>query len=169
MDVLAFDINPNQNMADLLGFRFVEFNQLLQHSDIVSLHAPLNEKTFHIIDESAFKLFKRGALLINTARGELVDTTALLKALDTKQLSGAGLDVLEGESNLSEEAMIGADPSVSRDQLQSALRNLSLMRRQDLVVTPHIAFDSKEAIQRILDTTIENIRAFRRGHAINTV
>ena len=87
--------------------------------------------------------FKRGALLINTARGELVDTEALLSALDQGILSGAGLDVLEGEEVLSEEKQLLLNPKASEESLKQALRNRSLLQRPDLVITPHIAFDSR--------------------------
>ncbi len=169
MVVIGYDPKPNNAMADVMGFEYTDLDDLLQRSDIVTLHAPLAESTHHLIGAHNIYKIKRGALLINTARGELVDTVALLDALDKKHLSGAGLDVLEGESNLSEESMLRGDDTVSREALQTTLRNLALLRRQDLLITPHIAFDSREATDRILDTTIENIKAFRHGSPKNTV
>jgi D-lactate dehydrogenase len=169
MDVIAFDPQPNQAMADILDYEYTSLDDLLQRSDIVTLHAPLCSSTHHLIGEHNIHRLKRAALLINTARGELIDTGALLKALDSKHLSGAGLDVLEGENNLNEETMMRADDSVSREALVTTLRNLALMRRHDLVVTPHIAYDSREAINRILTTTVDNIRAFRHGAPRNVV
>jgi D-lactate dehydrogenase len=112
---------------------------------------------------------KPGALLINTARGGLVDTEALLDALDKGILKGAGLDVIEGEEIFSEEAQLLRPGSMSAEDLRMALRNLTLLRRPDLVITPHMAFDSVEAVERILKTTIENIRAFQAGSPKNLV
>jgi D-lactate dehydrogenase len=141
----------------------------LGRSDIVTLHAPASAETRHLIGAHNIAQFKRGALLINTARGELVDTEALLSALDQGILQGAGLDVLEGEDVLSEEKQLLMNPKASEESLKQALRNRSLLQRPDLVITPHIAFDSVEAVERILDTTIANIKAFRKGQPQNQV
>lgn len=169
MEVLASDPKPNAAMADLMGYEYTTLADLLGRSDIVTLHAPLCDGTYHLIGEHNICLFKRGALLINTARGGLVDTSVLIGALDSGILRGAGLDVLEGEEILSEEKQLLGNPDASEDTLKTTLRNLILLRRPDMVVTPHIGFDSKEAIERILDTTIANVQAFRHGAAQNMV
>ena len=103
MTVLAYDPNRNAAAADLLGFKYTSLKDLMNHADIVTLHAPLTNENRHMIGDHNTGDFKRGAVLINTARGGLVDTCALLKALDDGILSGAGLDVLEGEEVISEE------------------------------------------------------------------
>jgi len=167
MNVLAHDPVPSPNAAELLGYTYVPLEELLNRSDIVTLHAPLTAATNHLIGEHNIGQFKPGALLINASRGGLVDTQALLNALDTHILRGAGLDVIEGEEVFSEEKQLCQNPNATRESLKQALRNLSLLRRPDLVITPHIAFDSREAVERILDTTIANIKAFRAGAAQN--
>ncbi|MDQ2686731.1 MAG: hydroxyacid dehydrogenase [Armatimonadota bacterium] len=169
MDVVAFDPAPNANAAELLGFRYTSLDDLLAESDIVTLHAPLTPGAGHLIGAHNIEKFKQGALLINTARGGLVDTEALIGALDSGQLRGAGLDVIEGEAVFSEEKQLLLNPEANQESLKTALRNLSLLRRTDLVITPHIAFDSTEAVERILDTTVANIRAFRDGAPQNVV
>jgi D-lactate dehydrogenase len=169
MKVLAFDPYPNPTFADLLGYEYTSLEELLNGSDIVTLHAPLTPQTHHMIGAHNIGQFKRGALLINTARGALVDTEVLIRALDDGILSGAGLDVLEGEEILSEEKQLLARPDATPEGLKTTLMNLMLMRRPDMVITPHIGFDSREAKQRILDTTIENIRAFAAGSPRNVV
>ncbi|HEU4396708.1 MAG TPA: NAD(P)-dependent oxidoreductase, partial [Actinomycetota bacterium] len=103
MRVLASDPRPQPLLAELVGFRYVELDELVASADIVSLHAPLVPATRHLVDRELLKRFKRGALLVNTARGGLVDTEALLWALDEGILAGAGLDVLEGEELLTED------------------------------------------------------------------
>jgi len=169
MNVIATDAHPNPSAAGLMNFRYTDLKDLLNQSDIVTLHAPLNPETHHLIGQHNIGEFKRGALLINTSRGGLVDTEALLRGLDDKILAGAGLDVLEGEEIFSEEKQLLGNPNASNESLKTALRNLSLLRRPNLVITPHIAFDSLEAVERILDTTISNIKSFFAGHPQNIV
>jgi D-lactate dehydrogenase len=169
MNVLGYDPSPNPTLADLLGYRYTDLTELLNRSDIVSVHAPLNAATRHLIGRHNIHEIKRGALLINTARGPIVDTDALVEALDSGILRGAGLDVLEGEEVFSEEKQLLRGHGASPEALRAALRNLVLLRRPDLVVTPHIGFDSREAVERILETTVENIRRFRAGTPQNVV
>ncbi|MDQ2688492.1 MAG: hydroxyacid dehydrogenase [Armatimonadota bacterium] len=169
MDVLAYDPAPDANAAELLDFRYTDLDDLLGKSDIVTLHAPLAASTKHLIGAHNIERFKKGALLINTARGGLIDTQALVGALDSGRLGGAGLDVLEGEEVFSEEKQLLLNPEANEESLKTALRNMTLLRRPDLVITPHIAFDSTEAVERILDTTVANIRAFRAGTPQNVV
>jgi len=141
---------------------------LLRSSDIVSLHTPYLPATHHLMDRKAFALMKQGALLINTARGGLVDTNALVWALDEGIVGGAGLDVLEGEDLVKEERQL-LSKDFSKEKLATALRNHILLHRENVVITPHIAFDSREALQRILETTAGNITSFLAGHPVNVV
>lgn len=171
MRVLAYDVRPNALLAEVLDFRYVPLDELLRESDIVTLHTPALPSTYHLINRERLSTMKRGALLINTARGALVDTEALLWALDAGILGGAGLDVLEGEELISEEGALIArgDRAATEDQLRTILRNNLLLRRPDVVITPHIAFDSREALERILDTSVANIAAFVAGKPQNVV
>ena len=98
MNVIAYDIRPRPDMAAELGFKYVAFEQLLTDSDIVSLHANLNPSSYHILDRKAFAKCRPGVVVINTARGKLIDTNALIEALDQGIVRGAGLDVLGEES-----------------------------------------------------------------------
>jgi len=168
MNVVAFDVRHEPLLAEVLNFRYVPLEELLKASDIVSLHCPYSPKTHHLIHLENIRLFKRGALLINTARGGLVDTAALTQALDEGILAGAALDVLEGEELLKDERQILAQP-LAQDKLRTLLLNHSLLNRDNVVITPHIAFNSREAVGRILDTTLENLRAFLHGQPQNLV
>ena len=171
MKVLAFDPVENQFLSEILGFRYVDFETLLRESDIITLHAPYSKKTHHLINEGNIGLIKKGAVLINTARGGLVDTIALTKALDEGILSGAGLDVLEGEDLILEEKQLLRKKKdlYNPEKLQLTLRNAFILQRENVVFTPHIAFYSEEALKRILDTTVENITSFLNGTPINVV
>jgi D-lactate dehydrogenase len=168
MRVLVFDMQHRQTLADLLEFEYTDLDTLLRDSDIVSLHCPANAATRHMINREALAKMKRGAILVNTARGELVDTAALLEALQSGQLGGAGLDVFEGEALVREEAQI-LSRSYDREQLENAIHAHQLLKRDDVIVTPHNAFNSREAVERILDTTLENIQAFLAGRKQNVV
>lgn len=168
MRVVAYDVRQDTLVAEVLGFEYVPLEELLQRSDIISLHAPLNQSTYHMINRDRLRLAKRGALLINTARGGLVDTDALIWALDEGILSGAGLDVLEGEELVEEEKQLVRAPQVEAKLRMLLLQHL-LLRREDVVITPHIAFNSWEAMERIVDTTIGNIRGFLEGRPQNVV
>ncbi len=172
MKVLAFDPVPNSFLSEILGFKYVDFETLLRESDIISLHAPYNKKTHHMINENNIALIKKGAILINTARGGLVDTIALTKALDNGILAGAGLDVLEAEDIILEERQLlmrKKKDFYNPEKLQLSLRSAFLLQRENVVFTPHIGFYSKEALQRILDVTTHNITSFLNGTPSNTV
>ncbi len=167
MNVLAFDINQDDFIAEVLGFEYAGMEELLANSDVISLHAPYNQKTHHMINKSNISKIKPGALLINTARGALIDTEAMIWALDEGILSGVGLDVLEGESLIEEELEVLS--SVSKEKLTTLIRDHALLNREDVVITPHIAFYSQEAVARIWETTFCDILAFLEGEAVNTV
>lgn len=171
MKAIAFDLNSQQTMAKDLNFQYVTFEELLCQSDIVTLHLPLLPATRHLMDAKSFQLVKKGAVLINTARGGLVDTNALVQALDSGILAGAGLDVLENEGYLTEEKRLlhESENQVHWQKLKTNLENHMLLSRDNVVYTPHIAFYSREAAQRILDTTVQNIEAFLQKRSINKV
>lgn len=168
MNVIAYDVVKNGFMAETLGFRYVTLEILLAHSDIITLHAPYNAHTHHLINRTNIQKIKRGALLINTARGGLIETEALALALDQGILAGAGLDVLEGEELIKEERQI-LSQDFPADRLKTLVQNHFLLNRENVVITPHIAFNSKEAFMRILETTVKNIEAFLAGKPENVV
>lgn len=168
MNVLACDVNQDKFISEILGFTYVTLEKLLKMSDIVSLHVPYNKGTHHLINEKNIKLMKKDSLLINTARGGVVDTDAIIQALDKKVLAGVGLDVLEGEMLFKDEEDI-AFKEQSKEKLSTLIKNHILLHRENVVITPHIAFDSTEAVRRILDTTLENIKNFIAGNPKNEV
>lgn len=168
MRVLVYDVCQNAFLAELLNFAYVPLERLLAESDIITLHAPYLPETHHLINRERLRRVKHGALLVNTARGGLVDTDALIAALDTGQLGGAGLDVLEGEELIKEEHELLQAPRAT-EALQALVRRSVLLKKDNVVFTPHNAFNSREALVRILDTTIENIHAWQRGESLNRI
>jgi len=166
MHVLAYDVKRDAKLAKKLGFKYVTLEALLKRSNIISLHAPYNKATHHLINRKNIKLIKQGAMIINTARGGLIDTTALVDGLRSGKLAGIGLDVLEEEKYiLKEEAELLSPNFVNKskdninDYLQTIVEGHMLLISDKVIVTPHNAFNSQEALERILDTTIENVKA----------
>jgi len=169
MEVLAFDTKPDKKLAKKIGFKYVDMENLLAKSDIITLHIPDNESTHHLINSTNINLIKKGAYLINTARGGLIETQALLKALSSGILAGAGLDVLEEECFVKEEAQLLSKEFPKTCDLKTVLQNHILLQQKNVIITPHNAFNSREALKRILDATVENINGFKANKLINIV
>ncbi|MBI2148534.1 hydroxyacid dehydrogenase [Candidatus Woesearchaeota archaeon] len=167
MNVIAYAKKIDKNLSKKLGFKYVSFEKLLKDSDIISIHCPLNKETEHMINMKNIKLMKKGAYLINTARGGIIETKALVYALDNKILAGAGLDVLEDEVYIKEEKQLLHEKFVSEYDWKIFLENHLLLKEKNVIVTPHNAFNSKEALLRIIDTTLENINGFIKKNEIN--
>lgn len=156
MKVIAYDINKDKFFADLLGFEYCELDELLARSDIVSLHVPYNKYTHHLINTDNLDQFKKGSILINTARGKLIQTEALLQGLQDGIFAGAGLDVLDGEEYIKEEKRLLYDKE-NIDTWTKIVQDHMILSNENVVFTPHIAFYSQEALERIMITTTENI------------
>jgi D-lactate dehydrogenase len=168
MNVVAYDVRQNRLLSEVLGFEYVSLEDLLAKSDVITLHVPYIKATHHLMNKDTFKLVKKGAILINTSRGSIVDTEALIQALDKKILAGAGLDVLEGEEFIKEEKQLLHEPK-NLEVLTSFVREHVLLDKDNVVFTPHIAFYSQEALERILETTVQNVAAFISGNPQNVV
>ena len=169
MKVIACDPYPNTELARTLHFNYVPLGDLLAASDIVTIHVPYNKQTHHLINKENIRNIKKGAYIINTARGAVMETQALIEALESERVAGAGLDVLEEEGQLAEEAALLTAPHPNEEGLKMVLENHYLIRHPRVIVTPHLAFNTTEAVERILDTTIENIENFRAGLPTNIV
>ena len=182
MKVLTFDVTQTPCPPEVEDCEAATLDRLLAESHIVSLHLPLLPETQHLLNREAFARCRRGAIVINTARGGLIDTDALLEALASGQVGGAGLDVLEEDSILRQETTsVISEQIVQRlhsvtgptelhdrapgriKELENLLRNKRLLARPDVIFTPHVAFNSVEAIERINRVTVENIGLFLRG------
>lgn len=169
MNVIAFDAYPNEELSKKYDFTYVPFEELLNKSDIVTLHVPYNPHTHHLINAENINSFKKGAYLINTARGAVVETDALVSALKNNILAGAGIDVLEEEGDMKDEERLFSMKHPREEELKTVLENHYLIEHPRVIVTGHIAFDSQEAVERILNTTIENLVAFVSGEPKNIV
>jgi D-specific alpha-keto acid dehydrogenase len=147
--ILAYDFCPRAEAE------YVTLGELLRQSDIVSLHMPLRADTHHLLDAKRIRGMKRGAIVINTARGPLIDTPALVQALEEGRLGGAALDVIEGEEGI-----------FYRDCTDRPIRHPLLLRLQALpnvIISPHTAFYTEHALRDIVEATIRNCLAFERA------
>ncbi|MBR5311956.1 MAG: 2-hydroxyacid dehydrogenase [Clostridia bacterium] len=162
MKVLAYDKFPAPGLADGENIRYVTLDELFTQSDIISLHCPLTEETYHMIDEAALEKCRRGVVLLNTSRGALVDAEALLNGIKSRKVGAACLDVYEEESDLFFEDYSGHildDDTLAR-----------LISMPNVIVTSHQAFLTEEALSNIAETTVENLVGFfRDGRCPNEV
>lgn len=168
MEVLAYDTHQDKFLSEVLGFKYAPMDTLLAESDIVTLHVPYNDHTHHMINKGTIAQMKKGAIIINTSRGAVIDTDALIEALDKKIIAGAGLDVLEGEELIKEEKQLLYDTK-KVDVFARLVKDHILLSKDNVVFTPHMAFYSNEALERIIDTTNQNILAFLAGKKMNEV
>ena len=169
MNIIAFDKYEKEEMKEKFGVKYVDFDTLLKESDFISIHAPLTKDNYHMFDEKSFDKMKDSAILVNTGRGELIDTQALFNALVNKKIAGAGLDVLENEETMTDfDYMIGIN-RLDKSALEQTIINSRLFQFENVIITPHIAFNSKEAVHRILSTTMCNIEAFLNNKIQNSV
>ncbi len=143
MNVVAYDVFKNEKAQEELGYEYVELEELLKQSDVITLHAPLLDSTRHMINESSIKKMKDQSVLINTARGELVDTKALIHNIEKFRL--VGLDVLEDEKTFDSKNPLLGFPNV--------------------VITPHIAFYSDASVKKIAEETLRSLENFEKGSA----
>lgn len=151
MNILAYDMYPVNDAP----YEYVSFEYLCENSDIISLHCPLTKQTYHIIDEVAIGRMKDGVIVLNTSRGALIDSEALLDALKERKVAGAGLDVYEEEADFFYEDW---SDTVIKDDILARLVNLP-----NVLVSSHQAFLTEEALSNIAVTTLSNIKEFADG------
>ncbi|MDQ3263595.1 MAG: 2-hydroxyacid dehydrogenase [Myxococcota bacterium] len=156
--VLAFDLHPDPKFTAELGVRYVELAELYRESDIVSLHLPLTPATHHMIDAGALASMKPGVMLVNTGRGALIDSKALILALKQRHLGAAGLDVYEEEEGIFFQDLSNR---VLQDDVLARLLTFP-----NVLITSHQAFLTREALGNIAQVTLENVRAFERGEPL---
>ena len=166
MNVIAYDLYQNPSLKELYAS---SLNELYQKSDVISLNIPSTSENRHFLNKEAFSKMKKGVYIINTARGDLIDASALYQAIKKGIVAGAGLDVLENEDFLLHDEAETSPNLKNSDFLLTSAINLKLLQCPNVIGTPHIAFNTHDAIRRINATTCENIRAFLNKNPINLV
>ena len=154
--LLGYDVSPNQD-CEALGMKYVSLQELFGASDIVSLHCPLIPETYHLIGTEAIEQMKPGMMLINTSRGQLIDTKAVTKGLKSGKIGNLGLDVYEQETDLFFEDL--SNQVIQDDVFQR------LLTFPNVLITGHQAFFTEEALKNIAESTIANITDFEQGRA----
>lgn len=158
MKILAFDLYPDENSARTKGYEYVSKDRLFEESDIISLHCPLTKDTKYIISEESLRKMKKRAFIINTSRGKLIDSDALLAALREKRIAAAGLDVYEEEADIFYEDRSG---DIIGDETLSLLVSMP-----NVIITSHQAFLTEEALSAIAQVTLSNADAFFAGEEL---
>ena len=156
-NVIAYDPFPNSTWANAHGVRYTSLDDLFSQSDVLSLHLPLTPETKHLINSTTLALTKRGVYLVNTSRGKLIETTALIAAIKTGQVGGVALDVYEEEEGVFFHDLSGIVP---QDQELS-----HLLIFPNVLITSHQAFLTQEALSEIARVTVENLLRFHRQEA----
>lgn len=171
MKVIGYDPYPNESIAKEIGFEYVDFDTALSNAHIISLHMPYTPENHHVINAEVLAKMQRGSVIINTARGELIDTKALLEAKQSGHIGGLGLDVIEGEKllDIKEELLLLRKHKLPPEMLQMSLEISALKKLPNVIITPHVAYNTYEAIQRINETTAQNILNFLEGKPSNVV
>ncbi|CAN5398178.1 D-lactate dehydrogenase [soil metagenome] len=152
--IIAHDIVRNKELEDKLDVKYCSLDTLLENSDIVTIHVPLNNQTKHLLDESKFQKMKKGSIIINTSRGGVINTNDLLLALEEKHVAYAGLDVFENEKPLYFKDHSGEE---IKDDMFNKLKSLP-----NVLMTAHQAFLTETALKDIAETTILNLDYFER-------
>lgn len=170
MNVIAFDLYPNEQFAAEHGIPYKTMDEILAESDIVTLHIPSSPENKHLINRNTLQRMKAGSYLINTARGDLVDTVALTEAVKSGHLAGAGLDVYEGEQFIRDEMeLLTEEKHFDEHTWKAFAAEHELLDMDQVIVTPHVAFNSVEAKREITETTVNNIMAASAGEPQNEV
>lgn len=168
MHVIAYDPYPNEDAASEIGYSYAKLNEVLKGADIVTIHATLNPSSQHMINKSTLKIMKESAVLINTARGAIVDTYDLVEALKSKEIAGAALDCIEGEQTLDldiETELLLGNKGTFYDLAEVDI----LSKMNNVILSPHNAFNSNESLYILRKTTAQNIHGFLSNNPQNLI
>lgn len=168
MKILVYSYMKQKEIAEFADY--VSLTELLEQSDIVTLHLPYQKDNYHMISETEFSKMKNGSYIINTSRGELVDILALYKALESGKIKGAALDVLECEYLFTNQDNVIEDlKELNSKCITSALITQKLLAMNNVIITPHIGYNTTSSVEKLLKTTFNNIRDFYKGMHTNQV
>lgn len=169
MNIIAFDVVKHKELIKNYGVKYKTINEVFKTADILTFHVPLNPHTQHMLNRNNIELLKPGVHIVNTSRGGVIETKALLYGLHKKIIAGAALDVLENETFVQEESVLLDEKYLDKSNHRLLLEEHILTEQDNVYITPHNAFNSQEALERILVTTMENIQGFLNKKIINKI
>lgn len=156
MNVMAYDAYPNKDMEEEMGFKYVNLDELLENSDLISLHCPLFDSTRHMINKNTINQMKQGVILVNTSRGGLIDTEDLINGIKANKFHAVALDVYEEESGLVFDNL--------SDTILEHTTTARLLSFPNVILTSHQGFFTEEALESIAETTLQNADALEKGN-----
>lgn len=168
MKVIVFARSEDEDLKER-GVKFLPLEKVLSLADIITLHLPLTDETKHLINTKNLHLLKNGVSIINTARGGIIETKALIEGLKNKKIKAVGLDVLEDECFLREDRELLSSEFIKKCDLKITEFNHELLDNENVIITPHNAFNTEEGVSQILETTFLNISSFLKGNFQNIV
>ncbi len=164
MKILAYDRTKKPELIEKYGVEYVGLEELLMRSDIVTVHLPYNRATKYTINKFNIKLMKLDAMLINTSRGAVVEVDAVIEALKEGRLAGGvALDTLEAEEDTIKEEEVLKRDEIPAVKIEKAAEKYYLLNEDNVILSPHLAYYTKDALERILDITVEEIKKFIEG------
>lgn len=166
MNVIAYDAYPNNKLKESLNFEYNTLNNLLKKSDIITIHVPLLKGTYHLINKNNINKIKKGAIIINTARGEIIETESLIKGIKSKRIAKIGLDVIEYEKLIKSDFEFG---NLTAEEIKGVLLSHNLISLPNVIYTSHNGFNTKEAVERIMDTATDNILSYLNNKPKNLI
>ncbi|MDO8554168.1 MAG: NAD(P)-dependent oxidoreductase [Candidatus Micrarchaeota archaeon] len=161
MKIIAYDKFGNPELKKL-GVKFVDFQELIKTSDVITLHLPLTKETYHMISEKELAKMKNGVIIINTARGGLIDIVALANAVNSGKVGGAALDVIEAEEIMTKENDV-LTKNIDSSKIKQAFVGNILLQNENVIIMPHMAYNTEEALEKILEKTIITIKKLEKG------
>ncbi len=167
MNIICYDTLPCGEICTKFNAQYVSLETLFKTSDFISIHLPYTNETHHLINFGTLNLLKKGVIIINTARGPIVNTSAIRRGLKEKILGGVAMDTFEGENIwLKEENILDKKGIPSSETFRKALEAFYLLKFENVILTPHNAFNSYEAVQRILETALTDITNFSKNREL---
>lgn len=169
MNIIAFDVVKHKELIKQYKVKYKSINEVFKEADILTFHVPLNPHTQHMLNRNNIDLLKPGVHIVNTSRGGVIETKGLIYGLHKKIIAGVALDVLENESFIQEESVLLDEKYLDQSNHRMLLEEHILTEQDNVYITPHNAFNSQEALERILITTMDNVEAFLKKKPINKV
>jgi len=161
LNIICYDPFPNQEIVEKYNVKYVSLEELFKNTDIISIHVPYMKETHHLISFDTLKILKKGVLLVNTSRGPIVNTSAVLEGVKEGVFGGVALDTFEGEQIwVKEENIIAKSEIPPAEEFKKALESFYLLRFRNVVLTPHNAFNSHEAVRRIIEAALSDMVVF---------